>query len=57
MCIYLASVGLYVISNLSIGSVCKSIAICHETRTDDGFMKVTVMFSGAAGIEPVELIN
>lgn len=29
-----------------------SIGCCQLTRTDVGLMKVTVMFSGAAGIEP-----
>lgn len=48
---YLASVGLYVTSYFSIGNA-MSIGCCQLTRTDVGLMKVTVMFSGAAGIEP-----
>lgn len=29
-----------------------SIAVCHETRTDVGFINVIVMFSGATRMEP-----
>lgn len=48
---YLASVGLYVTSYFSIGYAASTV-VCHDKRTDFGFMNVTVIFSGAAGMEP-----
>lgn len=50
---YLASVGLYVTSYLSAFST----DVAHETFTDVGFKKVTVIFSGMPGppgMEPAE---
>ena len=32
-----------------------SIVVCHETRTDVGFINVTVMFSGATRMEPSKI--
>lgn len=29
--------------------------VCHETRTDEGFINVIVMFSGATRMEPWNL--
>lgn len=49
---YLASVGLYVTSYLSTGIACWSTEVCHDIFTDVGFKNVTVIFSGAAEIEP-----
>lgn len=34
-----------------------SIAVCHETRTDVGFINVIVMFSGATRMEPSKKRN
>lgn len=51
---YLASVGLYVTSYLSTGIVCWSTDVCHDIFTEVGFKNVTVIFSGAAEIEPKE---
>lgn len=49
---YLASVGLYVTSYLSTGIACWSTDVCHDIFTEVGFKNVTVIFSGAADIEP-----
>lgn len=50
---YLASVGLYVTSYFSIGNA-TSVGCCQLTRTEFGLINVTVMFSGAAGIDPAK---
>lgn len=37
---------------MSTGIACWSTDVCHEIFTEVGFKKVTVIFSGAADIEP-----
>lgn len=51
---HLASVGLYVTSYFSTLS---TWLVLQETRTDVGFKNITVMFSGAPGLPPIEPVN
>lgn len=37
----------------SMGCAFRSICVCHDTRTAVGVRKVTVMFSGVAGMVPI----
>lgn len=44
------------ISKLSTGCLVSKVAF-HETRTDVGLIKVTVILTGAVGIEPSWIEN